>query len=89
MQGGMMLYQYHCACCDKVVASTDKECPYCGSQHKRSPFGLWMFCVSACFGVVVVIKFVHLYSQHYEEEPPAQTSSIFEIFKQDSTESNK
>ena len=67
-----MLYQYHCACCDKVVASTDKECPYCGSQHIRSPFGLWMFCVAACFVVVVVIKFVHLYSQHYEEEPPAQ-----------------
>ena len=31
-----MLYQYHCACCDKVVASTDKECPYCGSHHIRS-----------------------------------------------------
>ena len=54
-----MLYQYHCACCDKVVASTDKECPYCGSQHIRSPFGLWVFCVAACFVVVVVIKFVH------------------------------
>ena len=40
-----MLYQYHCACCDKVVASTDKSCPYCGSHHIRSPYGLWMFCV--------------------------------------------
>lgn len=52
----MMLYQYHCACCDKVVASTDKECPYCGSQHIRSPYGMWMFCVAACLAVVVVIK---------------------------------
>ncbi len=33
-----MLYQYHCACCDKVVASTDKSCPYCGSHHIRSPY---------------------------------------------------
>nr|EKW7790676.1 hypothetical protein [Acinetobacter baumannii] len=51
-----MLYQYHCACCDKVVASTDKSCPYCGSHHIRSPYGLWMFCVMACLAVVVVFK---------------------------------
>ena len=51
----MMLYQYHCACCDKVVASTDKACPYCGSQHIKSPYGLWMFCVAVCFAVVMFI----------------------------------
>ena len=85
-----MLYQYHCACCDKVVASTDKECPYCGSQHIRSPYGLWMFCVAACFVVVLVIKMVHVYSSlHYEEDQTTQTSSLFEMFKQDSAESNK
>ena len=39
-QGGKaMLYQYHCACCETVVASTDKDCPNCGSHNIRSPFG--------------------------------------------------
>ena len=68
----MMLYQYHCACCDKVVASTDKQCPYCGSQHIRSPYGLWMFCLAACFAVVVIVKLAHLYSQHHQEDHPVQ-----------------
>ncbi|MGA6135835.1 hypothetical protein ACPER7_05945 [Acinetobacter dispersus] len=85
----MMLYQYHCACCDKVVASTDKECPYCGSHHIRSPYGMWMFCVAACLAVVVVIKIAHLYIQHHQEDQPVQSNSLFEMFKQDNTDSNK
>ena len=85
----MMLYQYHCACCDKVVASTDKQCPYCGSQHIRSPYGLWMFCLAACFVVVVIVKLAHLYSQHHQEDHPVQKTSLFEILKQDNTDSSK
>jgi len=83
-----MLYQYHCACCDKVVASTDKECPYCGSHHIRSPYGLWMFCFAACLAVVVIVKIAHLYSQHQDEQP-VQTNSIFEVLKQNNSDSNK
>ena len=48
-QGGKaMLYQYHCACCETVVASTDKDCPNCGSHNIRSPFGFWIFCSMSC-----------------------------------------
>lgn len=84
-----MLYQYHCACCDKVVASTDKACPYCGSQYIRSPYGLWIFCVAACLALVVIIKLAHLYSQQHQEERMIQTTSLFEIFKQDHDDRNK
>lgn len=73
-EGGLpMLYQYHCACCDKVVASTDKSCPYCGSHHIRSPYGLWMFCVMACLAVVVVFKVFHIYIQNHQDTPTQST----------------
>ncbi|MBO3656875.1 MULTISPECIES: hypothetical protein [Acinetobacter] len=81
----MMLSQYHCACCDKVVASTDKECPYCGSQHIRSPYGLWMFCIAACLVVVVIAKVVHVYVQQNHEDQVMQKNSLFEIFKHENT----
>ncbi|MGG2096094.1 hypothetical protein ABFY41_12310 [Acinetobacter haemolyticus] len=81
----MMLSQYHCACCDKVVASTDKECPYCGSQHIRSPYGLWMFCIAACLVVVVIAKVVHVYVQQNHEDQVMQKNSLFEIFKHGNT----
>lgn len=80
-----MLSQYHCACCDKVVASTDKECPYCGSQHIRSPYGLWMFCIAACLVVVVIAKVVHVYVQQSHEDQVMQKNSLFEIFKHENT----
>ncbi|TXJ03650.1 MAG: hypothetical protein E6Q26_03405 [Acinetobacter sp.] len=78
----MMLYQYHCACCDKVVASTDKACPYCGSQHIKSPYGLWMFCVAVCFAVVIIIQLAHLYVQHQQDDRSVQGNSFFELFQQ-------
>ncbi len=80
-----MLSQYHCACCEKVVASTDKECPYCGSQHIRSPYGLWMFCIAACLVVVVIAKVVHVYVQQNHEDQVMQKNSLFEIFKHENT----
>lgn len=80
-----MLSQYHCACCDKVVASTDKECPYCGSQHIRSPYGLWMFCIAACLVVVVIAKVVHVYVQQNHEDQVMQKNSLFEFFKHENT----
>lgn len=80
-----MLSQYHCACCDKIVASTDKECPYCGSQHIRSPYGLWMFCIAACLVVVVIAKVVHVYVQQNHEDQVMQKNSLFEIFKHENT----
>ena len=79
-----MLYQYHCACCDKVVASTERVCPYCGSQHIRSPYGLWMFCVAACLVVVVFVKVVHTYHQYvHQNDQIEQGHSVLEIFKKD------
>ena len=84
----MMWYQYHCACCDKVVASTDKSCPYCGSQHIRSPYGLWMFCIAACFALIVVIKLGHLYSEHQQDDRPIRNNSIFEMYNQQDNNSS-
>lgn len=68
-----MLYQYHCACCNKVVASTDRVCPECGSQNIRSPYGFWVFCIIACLAAAVVFKIVHLYLQDHQSVPTQQT----------------
>lgn len=79
-----MLYQYHCACCNKVVSSTDKECPHCGSHHIRSPYGLWMFCIVACFAAVLLIKGMHAYIQNQQQvdDIPTQSTTIFDVLKQ-------
>ncbi|MCO8046416.1 hypothetical protein NI467_13945 [Acinetobacter bohemicus] len=64
-----MQYQYHCACCEKVVDSTEKSCPHCGSHHIRSPFGFWIFCLVACLVTTLVFKAVHVYIQSQQEKP--------------------
>ena len=76
-----MQYQYHCACCNKAVASTDKECNSCGSHNIRSPYGFWIFCNMACLAVAVTFKFVHVYLQDHQETPKQQ--SIFDVLQQD------
>ena len=38
-----MYYQYHCACCDKVVEAGQKECHACGSHNIRSPYGFGFY----------------------------------------------
>ncbi|ANF82016.1 hypothetical protein A3K93_07265 [Acinetobacter sp. NCu2D-2] len=67
-----MHYQYHCACCNKVVSSMDKECTNCGSHNIRSPYGFWIFCIIACLIAVVAIKGIQAYVQSHNNEVPEQ-----------------
>lgn len=76
-----MHYQYHCACCNKVVASTDKECTNCGSHNIRSPYGFWILCIMACLAVAIMFKVVHVYLQDHQEIPIKQ--SLFDVLQQD------
>lgn len=80
-----MHYQYHCACCNKVVASTDKECNQCGSHNIRSPYGFWIFCVTVCLAAAIMFKVVHVYLQDHQEIPMQQ--SLFDVLQQDSKNS--
>ncbi|WP_445115543.1 hypothetical protein [Acinetobacter sp. WZC-1] len=77
-----MMYQYHCACCNKVLSSKDKECSHCGSHHIRSPFNAWVFCVMACLAVVVTIKLVHVFVQDQQSEVLEQ-QTLLDVLKQD------
>ena len=70
-----MLYQYHCAGCNRVVESTDKECIDCGSHNIRSPYGFWIFCILTCLAAVIVFKVVHVYLKDHQETP-VQTSLL-------------
>ena len=74
-----MLYQYHCACCDHALASTDKECPHCGSHHIRSPYGFWMFCLAACFVVVSVFHLANITAKTQPETP--KPPSLIDVLK--------
>ena len=68
-----MILQYHCACCDEAVSSTQKVCPKCGSQHIKSPYGLWTFCLVACLITAVTFKVGHIYLQDHQEIPVQQS----------------
>lgn len=68
-------YQYHCACCDKVVTSSQKVCTNCGSQNIRTPYGFWVFCVVACLIVAVTFKLVHVFL-HDHQNVPVQKSFL-------------
>jgi hypothetical protein len=74
-------YQYHCACCEKVLSSTEKACPNCGSHHIRSPFGFWIFCLIACLATAIAFKVVHVYIQSHQEVPVQH--SLFDVLQQD------
>ncbi len=74
-----MLYQYHCACCNQVVASTDKECPNCGSHHIRSPYGFWLFCLTACFVVVCIFQLANMSAKTQPNTP--KSPNLIEILK--------
>ena len=78
-----MILQYHCACCDEVVASTDKVCPKCGSQHIRSPYAAWIFCILACLIVAISFKIGHIFIKNHQVETPTQIS-LLEVLQQDS-----
>ena len=75
-----MQYQYHCACCEKVVDSTEKSCSSCGSHHIRSPFGFWVLCLVACLVTAIVFKVVHVYLQDHQEMPVQQ--SLLDVLNQ-------
>ncbi|MFT4021340.1 MAG: hypothetical protein QM666_07475 [Acinetobacter sp.] len=62
-----MMYQYRCACCNKVLLSNDKSCPSCGSHHIRSPFGFWFFCIVACLVVAVSVMFGKIYLKNNDD----------------------
>lgn len=68
-----MQYQYHCACCNKAVSSTDTSCPNCGSHSIRSPYSFWMLCLLACLAASVVFKVVHVSSQAQQDVPTKDT----------------
>ena len=74
-----MHYQYHCACCNKAVASTDKECNQCGSHNIRSPYGFWIFCVTVCLAAAIMFKVEHVYQQENKEIPMQQ--SLFYVLQ--------
>ncbi|MDQ8936824.1 hypothetical protein [Acinetobacter rudis] len=75
-------YHYHCACCNHIVGSDQKECPECGSHHIRSPISLWVFCVFACLIVVLLFTLVSLYVQVTRDTSDLPISqSIFEVIK--------
>ena len=78
-----MLYKYHCACCNKVVSSSEKECPECGSHNIRSPFGFWVFCIAACLAVIMTITVFQLYLKDHQDVPVQST--LLEVLKQDRT----
>jgi hypothetical protein len=82
-----MHYQYHCACCNRVVEANQKVCNDCGSHNIRSPIGFWIFCMMACLIAAVVVKAVHVYLQHYQETPVA--TSFFEILKEENKNPSK
>lgn len=67
-----MLYQYHCACCEKVVESGDRSCSSCGSQNIRTPYGFWLFSIFACLMVAIILKASHVYIQDKQEVPKQQ-----------------
>lgn len=78
-----MMYKYHCSCCNEAVSATQKVCHKCGSQHIKSPYGLWIFCLVACFVTVVTFKVGHFYFQNHQLEEKTQPS-LLEFLKQDS-----
>ncbi|WP_347460314.1 hypothetical protein ABEF82_09200 [Acinetobacter thermotolerans] len=67
-----MHYQYHCACCNRTVSSTETSCPDCGSHSIRSPYGFWMFCLITCLAAAIVVKVVPVYVQTHTQEVPAK-----------------
>jgi hypothetical protein len=71
-----------CACCETVVASTDKDCPNCGSHNIRSPFGFWIFCIVACLAAAIIVKSVQVYLADRNSEPAAVTS-LFDVLNHD------
>lgn len=77
--------QYHCACCNKALLSSHKECPHCGSQHIKSSISVWIFCVTACLAVVLTFKLVHAYIQDHQEQPEKKT--IFDALSKDQSSS--
>ena len=64
-----MQYQYHCACCEKVVPSTEKVCHHCGSQNIKTPYGFWLFCITACLFAAVIFKVSHVYLKDHQSVP--------------------
>lgn len=75
----MLYHQYRCACCNRVVESSVKECGTCGSHNIRSPYGFWLFCILACLAAAVVFKVVHVYLQDHQEVPVQQ--SVLEVIR--------
>ncbi|MFW2078040.1 hypothetical protein ACG94X_09990 [Acinetobacter sp. ULE_I010] len=78
-----MIYQYRCACCSEAVTSTEKVCPKCGSQHIKSPYGLWVFCIFACLFTVISFKVGNIYIQNHNIETPSQVS-LLDVLQQSS-----
>ena len=82
-----MLYQYQCACCNKVVTANDKECQHCGSHHIRSPYGFWIFCVFACLMVAITFKVGQIYLNNHQTDTPEQIT-LLNVLNQDSNKAD-
>jgi len=83
-----MILQYQCACCNEVVSSTQKVCPKCGSQHIKSPYNLWIFCLAACFVVAITFKIGHVYVKNHQTETPTQVT-LLDVLQQDSKQASQ
>lgn len=81
-----MMLRYHCACCNHVLLSSDKECPHCGSHHIRSPISLWIFCVIASLVVVMTFSLIRVYIKNHDDAPKQQT--ILDFLNKDRSQSN-
>lgn len=74
-----MLAQYRCACCNHTVSASDKECSNCGSHHILSPHGFWIFCIVACFAVVIIFQLAKMTGAVQPETP--KPPSLIDVLK--------
>lgn len=72
----MLCYQYHCACCDQIVASDIQTCPNCGSHQIKSPFGFWIWCILTCLALAIGLRLVHIYLHQDYKIMPEQKSLL-------------
>ena len=83
-----MMIKHYCACCNKPISASKKDCPHCGSHYTRSPYSLGLFCLIGCLAVIMVFKTFHFYTQNHESDLPKQ-QNILEVFNMPDTATHK
>lgn len=82
----MISHQYHCACCNKVLSSQDKECPDCGSHHIKSPYGFWVLCFIVCLAFIILIRIFNIHAKEKVIEEKLVTDSVLEYIDKSRSE---